>query len=88
LQRVPDAGLQKRANFSTLMVGLAGTGDQTRAACVAGSGTNRSAIHYDFCKIGHGLRKKEDWTRNFRSFILRTILAKFTTMTIVHYLDT
>jgi hypothetical protein len=44
----PDQGLQKRANFSTLIVGLAGTGDQNRATCVAGSGANRSAIHYDY----------------------------------------
>jgi hypothetical protein len=43
----PDAGLQKRANFSTLIVGLAVTGDQTRAIRVAGSGDNRSAIYYD-----------------------------------------
>jgi hypothetical protein len=44
----PDAGLQKRATFSTLNVGLAGTGNQTRATCLASSGTNRSAIHYAF----------------------------------------
>jgi hypothetical protein len=37
----PGAGLQKRANFSTLILGLAGTGDQTRATCVARSGDNR-----------------------------------------------
>jgi flagellar basal body P-ring protein FlgI len=42
------AGLQKRDNFFTLIVGLAGTGNQTRSTCVAGSGVNRSAIHYDF----------------------------------------
>jgi hypothetical protein len=42
----PDAGLQKRATFSTLNVGLAGTGNRSRATCVASSGTNRSAIHY------------------------------------------
>jgi hypothetical protein len=40
LQRAPDAELQKRATFSTLIVGLAGTGNRTRATCVAGSGTN------------------------------------------------
>jgi hypothetical protein len=46
--RVPlYAGLQKRANLSTPTVGLAGTEDQTRATCVAGSIDNRSAIHYD-----------------------------------------
>jgi hypothetical protein len=44
----PDAGLQKIATFSTLNVGLAGTGNQTRATCMASSGTNRSAIHYAF----------------------------------------
>jgi hypothetical protein len=43
----PDAGLQKRANFSTLIIGLARTRDQTQATCMAGSGNNRSAIHYD-----------------------------------------
>jgi hypothetical protein len=43
----PDAGLQKRANFSTLIIGLAGTGDRAQATCVASSGDNRSAIHYD-----------------------------------------
>jgi hypothetical protein len=48
LQRSPDAGLQKRATFSTIIVGLSGTGNQTRATCKAGSGTNRSAIHYNF----------------------------------------
>jgi hypothetical protein len=42
----PDAGLQKRATFSTLNVGLAGTGNQTWVTCVASSSTNRSAIHY------------------------------------------
>jgi hypothetical protein len=43
----PDAGLQKRANFSALIVGLAETGDQTRAICLARSGAYRSAIRYD-----------------------------------------
>jgi hypothetical protein len=36
-----------RATFSTLIVGPAGTGYRTRATCVADSGANRSAIHYD-----------------------------------------
>jgi hypothetical protein len=40
----PDAGLQKKANFSEL---IERTGDQTRAICGAGSDNNRSAIHYD-----------------------------------------
>jgi hypothetical protein len=50
-ERAP--GLQKRATFSTLNVGLAGTRNRTRATCVASSGTNRSAIHYAshrFCR--------------------------------------
>jgi hypothetical protein len=42
----PDAGLQKRATFSTLHIGLAGTGNRTRATYVASIGTNRLAIHY------------------------------------------
>jgi hypothetical protein len=44
----PDAGLQKRATFSTLNVGPAETGNRTRATCVASSGTNRLAIHYAY----------------------------------------
>jgi hypothetical protein len=44
----PDAGLQIRTNFSTLIVGLAGTWDQTRVTEVASSGENRSTIRYDF----------------------------------------
>jgi hypothetical protein len=44
----PDAGLQKRDTFSTLNVGLARTGNRTRATCVASSGTICSAIHYAF----------------------------------------
>jgi hypothetical protein len=40
-----DAGFKKRANFPTLIEGLAG--DQTRATCVARSGVNRLTIHYD-----------------------------------------
>jgi hypothetical protein len=42
----PDAGFQKRATFSTLNVGLARTGNRTRATWVASSGIIRSAIHY------------------------------------------
>jgi hypothetical protein len=52
LENVPsDAGLQKRATFSTLNVGLAGTKNQTQATCVATSGTIRSAILYAFIRI-------------------------------------
>jgi hypothetical protein len=43
----PDAGLQKRGNFSTLIVGLAETGEPAWATSVSGSGENCSAIHYD-----------------------------------------
>jgi hypothetical protein len=46
----PDAGLHKRATFSTLNVGLSGTGNRTLATCVASSGSNRSAIHYALLK--------------------------------------
>jgi hypothetical protein len=43
----PDAGLQtEKSHFSTLNVGLAGTGNRTWSTCVAGSVTRRSAIHY------------------------------------------
>jgi hypothetical protein len=45
LESVPP---EKRATFSTLNVGLDGTGNQTRATCVASSGTNRSDIHYAY----------------------------------------
>jgi hypothetical protein len=47
----PDAGLQKRATLSTLNKGLAGTRNQTRATCVANSGTNRSAIRYALLNV-------------------------------------
>jgi hypothetical protein len=41
LENVPsDAGLQKKTNFSTLIVGLDRTGDRNRATCKAGSGSN------------------------------------------------
>jgi hypothetical protein len=36
----------------------------------------------------HRLRKREDWTRKFRSVILRPIWAHFTTMTVVHFPST
>jgi hypothetical protein len=54
LEMPPGAGLQKRATFSTLNVGLAGTGNRTWATCVASSGTNRSAIYYAlFCRLSY-----------------------------------
>jgi hypothetical protein len=47
LLRASDAGLQKRATFSALIVGPSGTGVRTQTTCIAGSGANRSAIHYN-----------------------------------------
>jgi hypothetical protein len=44
----PDGGLQKRVTFSSLNVGLSGTGKRTRATCVASSVARRSAIHYAY----------------------------------------
>jgi hypothetical protein len=56
LENVPsDAGLQIRATFSTLKVGLAGTRNQTWATCMASNGTNRSAIHYALCMDAYAL---------------------------------
>jgi hypothetical protein len=44
-----NAGLQKSAIFSTLILGLAG--NQTRTACTTHIGTNHSAIHSDDCML-------------------------------------
>jgi hypothetical protein len=38
-----NTGLQERATFSSLIVRPAGTGDQSKATCVAGRGASRSA---------------------------------------------
>jgi hypothetical protein len=38
----------EKCHFSTLNVGLAGTGNQTQATCLAGSVSRRSEIHYAF----------------------------------------
>jgi hypothetical protein len=47
VKNVPtDAGLQKRATFSILNVGLTGTGNQTQATYMASSFTRRSSILY------------------------------------------
>jgi hypothetical protein len=48
LENVPLSRVTEKSNFSTLNVGLAGTGNQTRATCMAGSVSRRSAIHYAF----------------------------------------
>jgi protein tyrosine phosphatase (PTP) superfamily phosphohydrolase (DUF442 family) len=42
-------------HFSTLKVGLAGTGNRTQATCLAGSVTRRSAIHYAY----HGMHSDQ-----------------------------
>jgi hypothetical protein len=46
LENVPLSRVTEKSNFSTLNVGLAGTGNRTRATCMAGSVSRRSAIHY------------------------------------------
>jgi hypothetical protein len=48
LQRVPGHRVTEKCHFSTLNVGLAGTGNQTQATCLAGSVSRRSAIHYNY----------------------------------------
>jgi hypothetical protein len=52
-----------------------------------GNGDGSSFLTAARCclRLEHRLRKREDWTRNFRSVILRPILAQFTTMTVVHF---
>jgi hypothetical protein len=45
LRRAPGTGLQKRASFSPLIIGL--TKDQTWGTYVAISGDNHSSIHYN-----------------------------------------
>jgi hypothetical protein len=46
LQRAPGHRVTEKSHFSTLNVGLAGTGNQTQATCLSGSVSRRSAIHY------------------------------------------
>jgi hypothetical protein len=48
LENVPLSRVTEKSNFSTLNVGLAGTGNRTRATCMAGSVSRRSAIHYAY----------------------------------------
>jgi hypothetical protein len=45
-ERAPLRRVTEKSHFSTLNVGLAGTGNRTQATCLAGSVTRRSAIHY------------------------------------------
>jgi hypothetical protein len=51
LENVPLSRVTEKSNFSTLNVGLAGTENRTRATCMAGSVSRRSAIHYAFKRI-------------------------------------
>jgi hypothetical protein len=67
---LPDAGLQKRATFSTLNIGMAETGNQTRSTCVASSGTNRLAIHYALSLSIAWLRKFVLVCNKFQEYIL------------------
>jgi hypothetical protein len=46
LENVPLSTVTEKSHFSTLNVGLARTGNRTRATCMAGSVSRRSAIHY------------------------------------------
>jgi hypothetical protein len=48
LQRAPGRRVTEKSYFSTLIIGLAGTGNQTQATCLAGSVSKRSAIHYAY----------------------------------------
>jgi hypothetical protein len=66
---VPDAGFQKRVTLSTLIVGPAGTGDRTRATCLAGS-----AIHYDF-EPTECAKKRSDTTPAFSISLLNATEA-------------
>jgi hypothetical protein len=47
-ERAPWRRVTEKSHFSALNVGLAGTGNQTQATCLAGSITRRSATHYAF----------------------------------------
>jgi hypothetical protein len=46
LENEPPDRVTEKSHLFTLNIGLAGTGNRTRATCVASSGTNRSAINY------------------------------------------
>jgi hypothetical protein len=45
-ERAPWRRVTEKSHFSTLNLGLTGTGNQTRATCMAGSIDRRSALHY------------------------------------------
>jgi hypothetical protein len=69
---LPEAELQKRDTFSTLNVGLARTRIQTRATCVAGSGTNRSPIPCAFLLALVSAQKLKDGFTCSKLLIMRT----------------
>jgi hypothetical protein len=48
LQRAPGRRVTEKSPFSTLNVGLAGTGNRIQATCLAGSVSRHSAIHYAY----------------------------------------
>jgi hypothetical protein len=45
-ERAPWRRVTEKSHFSTLNVGLAGTGNWTQATCLTGSDSRRSDIHY------------------------------------------
>jgi hypothetical protein len=66
LQRTPGRRVTEKSHFSTLNVGLAGTGNQTQATCFAGSVSRHLAIHYASDKwLKHGVIKKSCSPWNF-----------------------
>jgi hypothetical protein len=70
LENVPPWGrVTEKSHFSTLNVGLSGTGNQTKATCLAGSVARRSAIHYGrVCSMS----KLVAQTRHFARYCKRT----------------
>jgi hypothetical protein len=64
-ERAPLCRVTEKSHFSTLNVGLAGTGNRTQATCLAGSVTRRSAIHYALtCFVQHGVKL---WNNTYRA---------------------
>jgi hypothetical protein len=60
LENVPLSRVTEKSNFSILNVGLARTGNRTRATCMAGSVSRRSAIHYAFLLLPSSIMASED----------------------------
>jgi hypothetical protein len=77
LENVPLSRVTEKSNFSTLNVGLAGTGNQSRATCMAGSVSRRSAIHYVFgnCFCASKFLSDEKGVK-FARFVLDTLIEK------------